>query len=61
MRTLIFAASMLAVLVGAARAADRPRQTQPKQHWYIVPLERIIGAKPACRYMQCWKTGARYR
>lgn len=58
MRALIFIASMLAVLVGAARAADRPRQAP---HFYIVPLERIIGAKPACRYMQCWETGARYR
>ena len=58
MRWAILAASMLAVLVGAAKAAERPRQAP---HFYIVTLERIIGAKPACRYMQCWKTGARYR
>ena len=58
MRWAILAASILAVLVGAARAAERPRQAP---HFYIVPLERIIGAKPACRYMQCWNTGARYR
>lgn len=57
-RWAILAAALLAVLVGAAKAAERPRQAT---HWYLVPLERIIGAKPACRYMQCWETGARYR
>lgn len=56
---MIRALLCLAMLAAPAQAAQR--YAAPRQHWTLIPIQRVIGARPACRGMACLENGARYR